>query len=159
MVANIEFFVQESNRIEGILDTTVAQIEATERFVSLPFVCVEDVEVLVHELQPGAYLRRKPGMNVRVGDHVAPPGGPEIREDLVAILASAHSRLHPWDVHLAYETLHPFMDGNGRSGRALWAWQMVNQGWDGGVGLRRGFLHQHYYQSLSRARARAQASL
>ena len=37
------------------------------------------------------------------------------------------------------------MDGNGRSGRALWLWQMVNQH---NYDMRLGFLHLWYYQSL-----------
>lgn len=47
----------------------------------------------------------------------------------------------PWEVHIAYEMLHPFTDGNGRSGRMLWAWQMRNFPLD--------FLHTFYYQTLN----------
>jgi hypothetical protein len=30
----------------------------------------------------------------------------------------------PYPAHIRYEKLHPFMDGNGRSGRAIWALMM-----------------------------------
>lgn len=54
--------------------------------------------------------------------------------------------LTPMRAHVEYETLHPFMDGNGRSGRVLWAWQMRRDGRDP---LQLGFLHAFYYQALN----------
>ena len=32
--------------------------------------------------------------------------------------------LDAWTAHCEYEALHPFTDGNGRSGRAIWLWLM-----------------------------------
>jgi len=58
------------------------------------------------------------------------------------ILVLAHyDRTHAFEVHLDYEHLHPFTDGNGRSARMLWAWQMRE--------FPLGFLHTFYYQALS----------
>jgi Fic family protein len=56
--------------------------------------------------------------------------------------------LSPFAAHVRYEHLHPFTDGNGRSGRAIWAWQMLYQG-RGEIPL--GFLHHFYYQSIQNA--------
>lgn len=144
-------FVRESNRIEGILrDPTDSEFEATVNFLRVPDVRVIDLQALVAVYQPRAELRDKVGLDVRVGKHIPPPGGPDIRERLDEMLAevsrTAHFDSDPWRVHVAYETLHPFTDGNGRSGRALWAWQMVRR--QRGVPL--GFLHQFYYQTLER---------
>ncbi len=57
--------------------------------------------------------------------------------------------LSPFEAHVAYEKSHPFMDGNGRSGRAIWAWMMQREGLDP-YSLQ--FLHRWYYQSLNAAR-------
>lgn len=69
----------------------------------------------------------QPGMlrtvNVRVGDHVGPP-----HEDVPGYMAELYSYIQdPGEeplikavyAHLQFETIHPFADGNGRTGRAL----------------------------------------
>ena len=94
---------------------------------------------LVSVLQPNAILRDKEGYNVRVGSYYPPKGGPQIRVNLDRLL-NASLELGPYKTHIEYEKLHPFTDGNGRSGRALWAWQMRY--------FPLGFLHHWYYQSL-----------
>lgn len=147
---NIKEFVRESNRIEGIhREPSEAEVVATQEFLALPSISVADVEKLVAVYAPGKPLRRAPHMNVRVGTHIAPPGGPDIEVRLTDILVNVnHGRSDEYDAHQAYETLHPFMDGNGRSGRAIWLWQMTKN--HGGAPL--GFLHHWYYQSLQNHR-------
>lgn len=145
-------FVTESNKIEGITrDPTETELKAHERFIEQDILRIEDVAAFVQQVARGAQLRRSAGMDVRVGDHRPPPGGPQIEPALQQILDRANRGDDPFDVHLAFETLHPFMDGNGRSGRALWAWMMIQQG----RGFEQiGFLHAFYYQTLSRTRAK-----
>ena len=143
---NVRSFVRESNRIEGIVrEPTGEEIAATVAFIGLSKITVADIENLVNVYQPGVRLREIDGMNVRVGAHIAPLGGPDIRPVLDGILVKANgSGWTAYQVHQEYEHLHPFMDGNGRSGRALWLWMMLDRGQD--VSL--GFLHHWYYQSL-----------
>ena len=137
---NICMFISESNRIEGIMrEPSRAELEITEWFLDIKPLTVAHIEQLVDVYEPGAKLRRKHGMDVIVGMHVPPRGGPGIEESLRQLLSAG---LSPYATHLAYEHLHPFMDGNGRSGRALWLRQM-----GGDVPL--GFLHTFYYQTLA----------
>jgi hypothetical protein len=138
----LEDFVRESNRIEGIVrKPTRAEMKAHNLFLGLEDIRVADLEGFVAVCQPGAVLRRKVGMNVHVGDYVAPMGGRNIEIDLIGIL-SRKDQLGPYLTHIEYEQLHPFTDGNGRSGRALWLWQMRN--------APLGFLHHFYYQTLNK---------
>jgi hypothetical protein len=145
---SLEDFVRESNRIEGITrDPTGDEIDAHAAFINVSFPCTSDLEGFVAIIAPGHRLRDKHGLDVRVGNHIAPRGGPEIRQaldTLLARVAEGADLYHPWQCHIDYETLHPFTDGNGRSGRALWLWQMQT--------APIGFLHQFYYQTLSGVR-------
>lgn len=129
-------FIRDSQRIEGIhRDPTDREIKAHEAFLELDEVRVDDLEDFVGPVA-GASLRRLPGMDVIVGPHEPPAGGPKIEAELTELLTvlgntiDGHSQITPWEVHVEYETLHPFSDGNGRSGRVLWAWQMAREGRD-----------------------------
>jgi Fic family protein len=151
-------FVKESNRIEGIAYTTSHDMQAHRTFLDLDAITVGDLEEFVR-LTARAELRRHDGMNVGIYSagkvvHQPPAGGARIEESLALLLDRIQQGDlddRPYAAHVAYETLHPFMDGNGRSGRVLWAWQMIRAGRDP---FALGFLHAWYYQSLDVGRAR-----
>lgn len=140
---DIRDFVRESNRIEGIdREPTEDEISAHIDLLGRQKITIADLECFVSVVQPHAVLRRLPTQNVRVGNHIAPVGGSHIETRLSELLARAEKREDSaYQIHCEYETLHPFTDGNGRSGRVLWLWMM-----DGWAPL--GFLHKFYYQTL-----------
>lgn len=141
-MADLALFVRESNWIEGITrEPTADEIGAHAQFLSSR-PTIDGLAALVSVLQPDAVIRDRTGLDVRVGNYEPPSGGAHIPYKLAGILAA----LPMWSVyrvHVAYESLHPFTDGNGRSGRALWLWHL-----GGPVKAPLGFLHHWYYQSL-----------
>ena len=116
-------FLRESLRIEGIhRDPTPIELKETDEFLRAEQLTVLRIVRLVSVYAPHARLRNKVGLNVRVGNHVPMPGGPEIKEHLQSFCEAVNAEtLDAYRAHLIYETLHPFTDGNGRSGRAVWA--------------------------------------
>lgn len=146
-------FVTESNKIEAITrPPTEGELSVTEWFIHEGNWSVDHIAQFVQVCQPGARIRQFPNMNVQVGNHVPPRGGPEILKELLSLLSDIEKGvLTPYEAHVRYETIHPFMDGNGRSGRAVWAKHMLEWGQDG-FWPERGFLHTFYYQSLDTSR-------
>ena len=99
-----------------------------------------------HHAQPGQYRT----INVIVGEHT-PPNHlrvPSLMEDFFQSLQTDH--LHPvpkaaW-AHMAFEIIHPFADGNGRTGRAI-----INHILDSPVPVSRFILanRREYYRLLA----------
>lgn len=135
-------FVKESNKIEGI-DRLPNASECREfkRFMDLPAVTVDELIKFVSIYQPGAVLRDKYGLDVRVGRHIPPMGDPLMAEWVQTLI---DREPNAYELHVQYELLHPFTDCNGRSGRMLWAWKYRD--------LSLGFLHRFYYQALDQSR-------
>lgn len=141
-------FVAESNHIEGIKAVRDVEIEAHEDFLIQPITI--DSLVRFVGLVANAQLRDRIGMDVWIGSHCPISGNPRVRLILQELLDDSLRSV--FEIHREYETLHPFMDGNGRSGRVLWLHQM------GGIDQAPlGFLHTYYYQSLA-AESRTRAS-
>ena len=141
-------FVLESNKIEGInRDPTEEEIQCHIDFLRKPTIRVLDLELFVNVYQPGALLREEVGRDVRIIDHTPPPGGISIFYALEDLLVGIDD-LTPYEAHCRYETLHPFTDGNGRSGRMLWAWHMTKRG----ANVPSEFLRLFYYQALDEGR-------
>ena len=147
-------FIIESNAIEGIQrPPTDEEIAEFKRFIALDKIPIKDVKKFITVYAPGRILRNKIGLNVSVGGYYAPVGGAYITKKLRWILDDMEIN-GPYKTHVEYELLHPFNDGNGRSGRAIWAWMMNRQkdGWSRQAWHSLGFLHTFYYQALSNAR-------
>lgn len=149
-------FVRQSNAIERIEDDQdEVHLKALRCLLGVKQPSADDVVNFVKAIEPTAKLRDRRGRNVFIrlqgGGEFRPPAGGRtvvVRfEELVEGVAVGE--MEPPEAHAAFEALHPFTDGNGRVGRALWVWHMRNEGLDP---FSLPFLHRWYYQSLELAR-------
>ncbi len=116
-----------------------------------------DLILLLHNMLMGgiddsiAGRFRRQGEFVRVGYHVAPP--PEHVEEMMSeILLSCANDMNAYFLdkiakfHLDFESIHPFCDGNGRIGRVLVNFQLLESGFP--CVIIRNKEKQVYYQAL-----------
>lgn len=155
MLLRLKPFVQESNAIEKIPIVTAQEVVAHLRFTDCRYkITIEDLVQFVSIVQPGAILRRTQDVpGVMVGKHIAPPSGKATMTRLNALLRRLNNDpfvCDPFEIHAEWMNIHPFTDGNGRCGRALWLWHMASIGsFNLEHALSSSFLRLSYYQAFA----------
>lgn len=150
-------FVKESFKIEGIdlnLEQLQYQCDNLGNFLQTPL-SLNSLWSYVEGLYNGKgnpiKLRNVFGRNVRVGDYVAPPGGVALEEVLIGFLKYvSEDGYTPFWAYNIYEHLHPFTDGNGRSGRAIWLYickTLYHPDTFMEI-LEKGFLYMYHYEAI-----------
>lgn len=139
---NIYHYITESNLIEGVYgqDETEQSLKAwnflkDQDELSL-FVILETHRIIMEKQWPmiAGRLRRE---NVQVGDYLAPHflHVPEMMQQWVMDMEQAlrpefqnERDYSPMVMHINFEKIHPFRDGNGRIGRMLMWWHELKTG-------------------------------
>lgn len=107
-------------------------VNAFEYLACLPSTSNLDLQTLltVHKLlMKGLLQKQHQGIRkllVTVGGRMCPYPS-ELKPMLQIWFDKVNNLKNPtedevWQAHLAFEKIHPFVDGNGRSGRLLWLW-------------------------------------
>lgn len=139
---DIERYVAESNKIEGVNDPQeVAQSLKAWDFLKdhkmLDLSVIQETHrVIMQNLAP-EFAGKLRTVDVRVGVHPITPHQ-MIRQRLSHWLLDMHNAVRPdcqdlWQcqprqMHIRFEQIHPFRDGNGRVGRMLMWWHELRLG-------------------------------
>jgi fido (protein-threonine AMPylation protein) len=131
---SIAEFVRESNLIEGI-DCPAAEHESIEAWywlVGQKDLRMKEIlklhKLIIHHIDPriAGKLRK---CNVRVGTYIC-PDHKDIKHDLEHLIAQPLPKdaVYALAWHRNFENIHPFEDGNGRTGRLIYLWHCKRAG-------------------------------
>ncbi len=156
----IRKLIRESNLIEGITgekeidQSIVAWYYLMDLLMPLTHQAVRKTQKIITinqaNLSPGerGYYRDMAQVNVRVGTYF-PPDYSQVAQ-LMDSWLKQYEDLGPWEAHKRFEAIHPFADGNGRTGRMLMWWHEIREGLE--PTLIRAKDRQDYYDKLSASR-------
>ena len=130
----------ESERARREVLNYLAGLRFIERHAKKKRIACGDVLKLHALIAAGVMDQGRAGryrdIQVRVGRYLPP--APEMVSGLMAeLLEWWHARSAKWSpvissavMHYQFEAIHPFADGNGRTGRALALWELYRRGFD-----------------------------
>jgi len=154
----IEKFMRESNAIEfeledeknwiGVLNRN--DVSAAKKFLEYEKIGEKEFLELHLSLSEGRSLMYKGEYrrcSVQIGNHVCPDWRDV--QKLMDKFWENFDEMDAWKAHNEYEYIHPCEDLNGRCGRLIWLWKLIQaRGIQEAFSLR--FLHRYYYQTLDR---------
>lgn len=134
---NVDLFLRESNAIEGVWDewdkqSLVDARKAWDYLISFNELTKENIlkchDILMEKHLPISLRGRFRDVRIFVGGRQGTPVS-ELESEFAAWLKVANfDLLGDKEVHVAFEKIHPFIDGNGRTGRIIMNWQRVKSG-------------------------------
>lgn len=161
--SKIKKLIRESNLIEGYDDPKMdAQSLVAWEFLQdvaldqLSHSCIMRVQKIITltqtDLLPNqrGYYRGMAGndINVKVGNHT-PPNYSMVKFRMANWVMDQQDEESKWN-HYLFEDIHPFVDGNGRTGRMIMWWQQDKRGEEPWLILAKD--RQAYYDWLNECR-------
>lgn len=149
----VKDFIRESNLIENINNP----IEDEQSLYAWDWLMEQDelshgvicktqkiITLHQHDLRPNqkGYYRSLSKVNVMIGGNMSPDYG--MVDGLMDNWLLDYKKLSPKTAHIRFEKIHPFVDGNGRTGRMLYNWYRLKNGDDIHVILNKEKTYDYY---------------